>query len=125
MENDDANPSKPLEPSLEKNEGEKTSETAPPQREEKVGPQPQVQSEDPPPKKKTSTVFKATRKNLQLPRRLFHITNGSLIATLYLHYVEHSFAVHTIGIGVCLFYIFEPLLFIYLAGNLIWSVNLI
>ena len=58
---------------------------------------------------KRSTTFKATRKNLQLPRRIFHMANGSIIATLYLHYVEHSFAVHTIGIGVCLFYIFEQL----------------
>tara|TARA_B100000683_G_scaffold273591_1_gene319578 strand:+ start:1986 stop:2807 length:822 start_codon:yes stop_codon:yes gene_type:complete len=58
---------------------------------------------------KGSTTFKATRKNLQLPRRIFHMANGSIIATLYLHYVEHSFAVHTIGIGVCLFYIFEQL----------------
>ena len=53
--------------------------------------------------------FEATRKNLQLPRRIFHIFNGTVIATLYLLYIEHSFAVHTIGIGVCLFYIFEQL----------------
>ena len=59
--------------------------------------------------KQQSNPFKATRKNLQLPRRVFHMANGSIIATLYLNYVEHSFAVHTIGIGVCLFYIFEQL----------------
>ena len=55
------------------------------------------------------TVFKATRNNLQLPRRLFHLANGTIIATLYLFYIEHNVAVHIIGVGVCLFYIFEQL----------------
>jgi dolichol kinase len=76
---------------------------------EKTTEEPQTQIEDHSNEKKTSTSFKATRKNLQLPRRIFHIANGSIIATLYLFYVEHSFVVHTIGIGVCLFYIFEQL----------------
>jgi dolichol kinase len=82
-------------PSVSKEEEEEEGEGEPESRPEEITPE--------------QTVFKATRNNLQLPRRLFHLTNGCIIATLYLFYIEHSFAVHTIGIGVCLFYIFEQL----------------
>ena len=81
------------------------------QNQEKLSISKEDDEEKPKPKEtpQEEMAFKATRNNLQLPRRLFHLTNGTIIATLYLFYIEHSVAVHIIGIGVCLFYIFEQL----------------
>ncbi len=54
------------------------------------------------------TYINATRSSLQLPRRIFHMTNGFLVAVIY-SFMTHSMAVHILGIFACVLYIFEQI----------------
>lgn len=49
----------------------------------------------------------ATRKDLQLGRRLVHLANGSLIATAYAFLVTHQQIVHVFGTIACTIYILD------------------
>lgn len=51
----------------------------------------------------------STRHNLQYARRVFHMANGGVIATLYWLSFSHSQMVHAIGTIACLLYLFEQL----------------
>lgn len=51
----------------------------------------------------------ATRHNLQVMRRLFHMFNGGSIATLYLISFNHSQMVHFLGTIACLLYVVEQI----------------
>lgn len=53
--------------------------------------------------------IKSSRKDLQIPRRIFHICGGLSIALIYGLLLSHSSAVHIIGLAACLFYIFEQI----------------
>ena len=50
-----------------------------------------------------------TRHNLQYARRLFHLANGGVIATLYWISFSHSQMVHALGTIACLLYVFEQI----------------
>jgi dolichol kinase len=50
-----------------------------------------------------------TRKNMQITRRLFHMANGSVIATLYLISLGHQQMIHLLGTIACLVYVSEQL----------------
>jgi len=60
----------------------------------------QIKKEDP------ESTLKASRSSLQLPRRFFHMTNGSIAAVIY-SFMTHSMAVHILGVFACVLYIFE------------------
>ncbi len=47
----------------------------------------------------------ATRQDLQLGRRLFHLANGVTIATAYALFFTHEQVIHTFGAIACLVYI--------------------
>jgi glycerol-3-phosphate acyltransferase PlsY len=49
----------------------------------------------------------ATRRDLQLGRRLFHLANGSSVATAYALLFTHPQIVHTFGIVACIVYILD------------------
>lgn len=49
----------------------------------------------------------ATRKDLQLGRRLFHLTNGVVIATAYALLFTHEQVIHLFGTIACLVYILD------------------
>ncbi len=49
----------------------------------------------------------ASRHNIQIMRRLFHIFNGSIFATLYLISFSHSHMVHFLGTIACVLYMVE------------------
>lgn len=49
----------------------------------------------------------ATRNSLQIGRRLFHLANGSAIATAYALFFTHTQLVHTFGTIACLVYIVD------------------
>lgn len=51
----------------------------------------------------------STRKDLQIPRRLFHMANGSVIASLYWMTFSHEQALHILGTVACLLYVTEQL----------------
>lgn len=51
----------------------------------------------------------STRKNLQLPRRLFHMGNGLVIATLYHFSLTHQQMIHVLGTFACVVYVFEQI----------------
>jgi diacylglycerol kinase (CTP) len=51
----------------------------------------------------------ATRKSLQLPRRLFHMGMGTLAAILYHAFFSHQQAVYLLGTCLCLFYLAEQI----------------
>ncbi|MBD66882.1 MAG: hypothetical protein CME62_16890 [Halobacteriovoraceae bacterium] len=51
----------------------------------------------------------ATRHNLQLARRLFHMANGSVFATLYLLTLTHSQMIHLLGTLACVLYLVEQI----------------
>ncbi|MDD0853408.1 SEC59/DGK1/VTE5 family protein [Halobacteriovorax sp. GB3] len=50
---------------------------------------------------------KATRKDIHLPRRLFHLTMGVGSGTIYALFLTHNQAVYILGTCACLLYIFE------------------
>jgi len=49
----------------------------------------------------------ATRRDLQLGRRLFHVLNGVSVATAYALFFSHQQIVHTFGTIACLVYILD------------------
>ena len=51
----------------------------------------------------------STRHNLQIARRLFHMLNGGIIATLYAISFSHSQMVHFLGTIACLLYVVEQI----------------
>jgi len=55
----------------------------------------------------TTSAPSATRKDLQLGRRLVHLANGSAIATAYALIFTHQQIVHTFGSIACLVYILD------------------
>jgi dolichol kinase len=55
----------------------------------------------------TTSAPSATRKDLQLGRRLVHFANGSAIATAYALIFTHQQIVHTFGSIACLVYILD------------------
>ena len=58
---------------------------------------------------KFAREISATRDNLQVGRRLFHMANGAGVATAYAIFVTHQQLVHTLGIIACLVYLFEQI----------------
>lgn len=50
-----------------------------------------------------------SRHNMQITRRLFHMANGSVIATLYLVSFSHSQMIHILGTLACLLYLSEQI----------------
>ena len=50
-----------------------------------------------------------TRHNLQITRRLFHMANGFVFATLYLISLSHSQMIHLLGTLACLLYLVEQI----------------
>lgn len=54
-----------------------------------------------------SSTKLASRKNLQLARRFFHMGAGVTIASLYWFTFTHQQAVHTLGLIACLLYVME------------------
>jgi len=63
----------------------------------------------------------STRQDLQIARRLFHVANGSIFATIYLVSFSHQQMVHLLGTIACLLYVVEQLRINYpeIAGKLI------
>ncbi len=53
--------------------------------------------------------IKATRKDLQLPRRLFHMGSGVVVATLYNLTFTHQKAIYLIGTIACILYVIEQI----------------
>lgn len=51
----------------------------------------------------------STRHNLQIPRRLFHMANGFVIASLYLVTFTHSQMIHILGTLACGLYLVEQI----------------
>lgn len=49
----------------------------------------------------------STRHDLQIPRRLFHMVNGTVIAILYLLFLSHQQMIHLLGTIACLIYVLE------------------
>ena len=52
---------------------------------------------------------KATRNDLQISRRLFHMSTGVGIATAYIFTFSHNQVIHILGIIACLIYLFEQI----------------
>lgn len=51
----------------------------------------------------------STRKDLQIPRRLFHFTSGITAGLIYQLFLTHQQAVYILGIMACLIYVIEQL----------------
>lgn len=68
--------------------------------------------------KEESTIV-ATRKDLQLPRRLFHMGSGVTVAFIYNFLLTHQQAVSILGTIACILYILEQVRINYpeFAGN--------
>jgi dolichol kinase len=49
----------------------------------------------------------ATRRDLQLGRRLFHLLNGTTVATAYAVLFTHTQIIHVFGTIACLVYVFD------------------
>jgi diacylglycerol kinase (CTP) len=49
----------------------------------------------------------ATRRDLQLGRRLFHVLNGTTVATAYAILFTHTQIIHVFGTIACLVYVFD------------------
>lgn len=52
---------------------------------------------------------KATRKDLQISRRLFHMGNGCTVATAYLFTLSHKQVIHIMGTCACIFYLLDQI----------------
>ncbi|WP_419168386.1 diacylglycerol/polyprenol kinase family protein [Halobacteriovorax sp.] len=50
-----------------------------------------------------------TRKDLHMPRRIFHFSMGVIAGMIYKHFLTHTQAVHILGVATCLFYILEQI----------------
>lgn len=59
--------------------------------------------------KSTEEKDLATRHNLQITRRLFHMANGFVIASLYLVTFSHSQMIHILGTVACALYLVEQI----------------
>lgn len=59
--------------------------------------------------KKNEEPKLATRKHLQIARRLFHMGNGVAVATLYWLSFSHQQMIHALGTAACLLYLFEQI----------------
>src|SRR3989338_9296108 len=53
------------------------------------------------------TVPTATRQDLQLGRRIFHMSTGTTVATLYALFLDHHQVVYILGTFACVLYVFE------------------
>ena len=58
-------------------------------------------------KKTKEQVPTATRYDLQLGRRFFHIGMGTFVVATYGFFLDHQHAVSILGAGACIFYIME------------------
>lgn len=56
-----------------------------------------------------SPQVKSTRKDLQIPRRLFHMGVGSTIGLIYSFLLTHERAIYILGTCACVLYIFEQI----------------
>ncbi|MBF0366439.1 MAG: hypothetical protein HQK50_12780 [Oligoflexia bacterium] len=67
----------------------------------------------------------ATRYNLQLGRRLFHFSNGAVVATMYNLFLEHRQVVYALGLVASLLYLIEQIRLAYpeIAGKFRWFSN--
>ena len=52
---------------------------------------------------------KSTRKDLQIPRRLFHMAVGTSIGLIYNYLLTHERAIYILGTSACVLYIFEQI----------------
>ncbi|CAN0271062.1 unnamed protein product, partial [Chrysoparadoxa australica] len=68
----------------------------------------------------TGAAPTATRKSLQLPRRLFHCSMGIGVGLVYQFLLTHSRAIYILGFCACVVYILEQIRINYpeLAGNI-------
>ena len=57
----------------------------------------------------TDDKIKATRKDLQISRRIFHMANGSIIATAYALTLTHQQVVYILGTFACLLYLLDQI----------------
>lgn len=73
-------------------------------------------------KRHNQSEITATRNNLQLGRRFFHLTNGVIIATMYHLFLTHKQLVYILGLTASLLYLFEQVRISYpeLASKLKW-----
>ena len=55
------------------------------------------------------TELTKTRKDLQLPRRLFHLSTGVGASFFYYHFLDHQQTIYILGTILCLLYIFEQI----------------
>jgi dolichol kinase len=69
----------------------------------------------------------ATRRDLQLGRRLFHMGNGVAIATAYAVFFTHQQVVHVFGVIACLVYVLDRVRIAYpeLARRAAWANRLL
>ncbi len=49
----------------------------------------------------------ASRKDFQLPRRLIHLSMGTIVALVYIFFLNHQSVVYILGTVLCVLYIFE------------------
>lgn len=56
-----------------------------------------------------SSVVTATRKDMHLPRRLFHMSSGVVVAFIYNFLLTHQQAVSILGTIACVLYILEQI----------------
>jgi dolichol kinase len=72
-------------------------------------------------------VATATRRDLQLGRRLFHVMNGVTLATAYALFFTHQQVVHVFGVIACLVYVFDRVRIAYpeLARHAAWANRLL
>ena len=73
-------------------------------KEEKKMPDPNTDSS-----KKKIGAPKKTRKDLQIPRRIFHCSCGVTAGLIYQLFLTHQQAVYILGIATTLFYVLEQL----------------
>jgi len=74
------------------------------------------------------TAPTATRRDLQLGRRLFHLLNGVTVATAYALFFSHQEVVHTFGTVACLVYVLDRVRIAYpevLARHAPWANRLL
>ncbi|EPZ51303.1 phosphatidate cytidylyltransferase-like protein [Bacteriovorax sp. BAL6_X] len=57
----------------------------------------------------TKEEITKTRKDLHMPRRIFHFSMGLIAGMIYKHFLTHAQAVHILGVATCVFYILEQI----------------
>ncbi len=72
------------------------------------------------PKTKNDSAPTATRKSMQIPRRLFHASMGISVGLVYQFLLTHSRAIYILGFCACVVYILEQIRINYpeLSGNI-------